>query len=110
MVQPKLFINSNQKKDHLPPLTPEDRSSTSTELSLNREITPAQTHSLIESSVQDSIGKTITEEDKPKHDFDFEAQNQNSIIQPFDQTEARAPLKKEEKIMVSTSETDALYN
>jgi ATP-dependent 26S proteasome regulatory subunit len=102
---------ANQNRDKLPPLMSQahsSSSSSSSDFSIMRDKTQTKLNSINESSKKLSAYQEI----KPQlmSNFDFEPQIQGYFIEPIEQSETIIPVKKEEKIVISTSETDALYN
>ena len=98
---------TNQRNDHLPPLMPQAHSSSS-DFSLMRDITQTNLNSIIETPKKVSTYKEI--EPQSMSNQEFEPQIQGYFIEPIEQSETVIPVKKEEKIVITTSETDALYN
>ena len=101
--------NYNPKKinvDRLPPLMPEAHTTSwLEEYNFKRENTQPQ----LNSDMKESYTKIEVEPN-----FEFEAQIQNFFIEPFNEqigeVVVMAVEKKPEKIVITTSETDALYN
>ena len=100
--------NSNPKKinvDRLPPLMPEAHASSwLEEYNFKRENTQPQ----LNLDKKESCTKIEAEPN-----FESEAQIQNFFIEPFNEqgeVVVRAVEKKPEKVVITASETDALYN
>ena len=110
---------TNQRKDHLPPLLSTDHlpplimpqahsSSSSSDFSLMRDNTQTNLNSIIDTPKKVSTYKEIEPQSMSNHEF--EPQIQGYFIEPIEQSEMVIPVKKEEKIVITTSETDLLYN
>ena len=108
---------TNQRNDHLPPLLSTDHlpplimpqahsSSSSSDFSLMRDNTQTKLNSIIETPKKVSTYK----EPQLITNQEFEPQIQGYFIEPIEQSEMVIPVKKEEKIVITTSETDLLYN
>ena len=101
--------NYNPKKinvDRLPPLMPEAHTTSwLEEYNFKRDNTQPQ----LNLDKKESYTKI-----KAEPNFESEAQMQNFFIEPFNEQQGelvvRAVEKKPEKIVITTSETDALYN
>ena len=95
---------------HLPPLImPQpNSSSSSSDFSLMRDNTQTKLNSIVETPKKVSTPKEV--EPQLMSNLEFEPQIQGYFIEPIEQSEVVIPAKKEEKIVITTSETDALYN
>jgi hypothetical protein len=98
--------------DHLQPLnsTPNDYSLSTVDFGTMRE----NIQTRLSSPIKESSTTKPIEMIEPEFNFDFEPQMQNFFNNPFMEHQSeefvKAVEKKEEKIMITTSETDALYN
>jgi len=100
MVQPKAAQNTAE--NYLPHPVPNGHASK--ELSFVPQNSRTQLNSIIESPTNMSYQKQV-EAEEPKFVFG------NFFIEPQSEAEIAKPgEKKEEKIVITTSETDALYN
>ncbi len=107
---------ANQRNDHLPPLMsthsppliiPQAHSSaSSSDFSLMRDNTQTKLNSIIETPKKVSTYK----EPQLMSNQEFEPQIQGYFVEPIEQSETVIPVKKDEKNVITTSETDALYN
>jgi len=101
--------SKNPINDHLPPLMSQAHSSaTSSDFSLMRDNTQTKLNSIKEAPKKVSTYKEI--EPQSMSNQEFEPQIQGYFIEPIEQSEMVIPVKKEEKIVITTSETDLLYN
>ena len=102
MVHSKIMLTT-----HLPPQTPQAHAFSS-DFSLMRENTQKQLNSIVEPSKKISMHNEI--EPQLMAHLDVVPQVQGYFIEPIEQSETVMTVKKEEEIVITTSETDALYN